>query len=169
VRRSQPQPFWANWSRYAPVAAAGASVVVLLVLAGWSNSVRSRLSATEQELDQTRALLAGTAVGNIFTANLRSTNAAPSTRGNLVYMTQEKAGMLMAWNMPPPPQGMVYQVWVQANNQTRSLGVLTLYPDGNGVIYVPGDITHIKAVVVTLEPEPHSPTPTGDTVLETRF
>jgi hypothetical protein len=169
ARLGPPRRFWSGWSRYAPTAAAAGAALILLVLAGWSNSMRTRLTETEQELDQARSQLAVASSVNVFSASPRSTMVAPTTRGKLVYMPNEKLGMLMAWNLPRPPRGMVYQVWLQTQHHTRSLGILTLYPDGNGIIYVPDDIANIKAVIVTLEPEPHSPFPTGDTVLETRF
>jgi cellulase/cellobiase CelA1 len=159
-----------SWYRFFPQIAMAVTAILLLALAGWSNSIRNRLDQTESELSQARAQLAGFS-GNIFTTSLVSRNGTPSTRGNLVYMNQEKAGMVMVRNLPQPPTGMVYQAWAQINGQIRNLGALTLYPDGTGLIYLPADIAHMSTVMITLEREPlsPSPTPTGEILLEARI
>ena len=152
------------WSRFLPYGMATAAAVLALVVGGWGMSVQGRLAQVERELEQSQTQPAG----NLLIASLRSPGTLPSARGNLVYLKQEKAAMLMAENLPPP-RDKVYRVWVQIGGQVRLAGALTVYPDGRGVIYMPGDMSNVQAVIVSLDPEPLSPSPTGDIVLETRL
>jgi len=65
-------------------------------------------------------------------------------------------------DLPPPPKGKVYQLWVVTNkNETISAGLITTDESGRGfrATRVPADI-EIAAAAITLEPEGGSQQPT---------
>jgi anti-sigma-K factor RskA len=77
--------------------------------------------------------------------------------------------MLMVRNLPPLPQGRVYQLWVAGADGTRqSAGVLTWTDKaGNGytLIKCPDTLSRWRWFNVTEEPNGGSQTPTGSRVL----
>lgn len=176
ITREEPSPAQAveipprpAWLQALPYATAAMAAALVLVLTGWAFSLRGRLAAVERELDQARQQLAGVQAGNFVTTDLRSGGPGPATWGRLVYLQRERATLLMCWNLPGLPRGKVYQVWFELNGELRSAGILTVYPDGRGALFLPSDISNARAILITVEPEPSSPVPSGDTVLEVRL
>jgi anti-sigma-K factor RskA len=76
---------------------------------------------------------------------------------------------LVARNLPAPPAGRVYEVWVMPKgaNAPRPTNVLFV-PRGNGSAEaaIPGDVADIQQVLVTDEPRGGSDVPTGDLLMK---
>lgn len=70
---------------------------------------------------------------------------------------------LLVSNMPPPPSGTIYEVWLdrpgQAPQPTASLFSVT--SKGAGVVDVPSDLSGVSDVMVTPEPIGGSLMPTN--------
>jgi anti-sigma-K factor RskA len=78
-------------------------------------------------------------------------------------MWSRTRGMVFsAANLPAPPAGKVYQVWVITANNPRSAGLLTTDASGRGaaVFQTPADIPTPEMVGVTLEDDGGAATPT---------
>jgi anti-sigma-K factor RskA len=70
-------------------------------------------------------------------------------------------------NLPLPPPGRVYQVWVVTAQAPVSAGLLTPDSSGRATVFfnTPADIPPPVAVAVTLEPAGGVPAPTGEKYL----
>lgn len=62
-------------------------------------------------------------------------------------------------NMPAPPPGRVYQVWILRGNKPRPDAVFTVDRAGRGSVMLRGDPSGAKAVLITDEPAGGSMTP----------
>jgi hypothetical protein len=68
---------------------------------------------------------------------------------------------LVVSNLPSPPRGRVYQVWLQPRGRRGPVptdALFTVNARGNAHVAVPGDLRRAQAVLVTNEP------PGGSTV-----
>jgi hypothetical protein len=78
---------------------------------------------------------------------------------------------LLVSHLPPPPAGLIYEVWLQrgidAPSPTSALFSVT--SDGAGDIDVPGDLHGVSQVTVTQEPADGSRVPTHDPVIIARL
>lgn len=76
-------------------------------------------------------------------------------------------GRLAVAGLPAPPEGRVYQVWldrgVSAPEPTNAL--FTPHEDGTGSVDVPGDLSGVRRVLVTHEPRGGSSVPTRSPIL----
>jgi len=73
-------------------------------------------------------------------------------------------GRLMARDLPAPPDGRVYQVWLKRDGHAPEPTAALFVPsrDGTATASVPGSLEGIDQVMVTDEPAGGSPQPTGD-------
>ena len=73
-------------------------------------------------------------------------------------------GRLMARDLPTPPDGRVYQVWLKRDGHAPEPTAALFVPsrDGTATASVPGSLEGIDQVMVTDEPAGGSPQPTGD-------
>ncbi|HEY3020248.1 MAG TPA: anti-sigma factor [Solirubrobacteraceae bacterium] len=73
-------------------------------------------------------------------------------------------------HMPPPPDGRVYQVWLQRDGRAPEPdAVFTVDREGRGSVGVIGDVEGADAVLVTDEPEGGSRVPTRQPVVRGRL
>ena len=74
---------------------------------------------------------------------------------------------LVARNMPAPPQGRIYQVWLKRpGRDPEPTAVLwSTRTDGSADVAVPGSLDGVEAVLVTDEPEGGSDAPTKPPVI----
>ena len=73
-------------------------------------------------------------------------------------------GRLLARDLPAPPSGRVYQVWLKRDGHAPEPTAALFVPsrDGAATASVPGSMEGIDQVMVTDEPDGGSPQPTGD-------
>jgi anti-sigma-K factor RskA len=75
---------------------------------------------------------------------------------------------LVASNLPAPPEGRVYEVWVMPKGSDKPQPTDVLFTprgDGSAVAAIPGSVDDIRQVLVTDEPFQGSDEPTGDLLM----
>ncbi|QRY53966.1 anti-sigma factor [Mycolicibacterium septicum] len=79
-----------------------------------------------------------------------------------VYSRDERTGVLVMNNAAPPPEGMVYQMWLMTDQGPKSAGMMaTMLPSTTAMVRDLGDST---ALAFTMEPDGGSSQPTGEMV-----
>jgi anti-sigma-K factor RskA len=111
------------------------------------------------ELQSAMGVLAAPDLARI---DLAGQPAAPSASARALW-SRARGMVFTASNLPPLPEGRVYQVWVVAGPAPISAGLLMPDASGGGMVYfnTPPDIPAPRAVAVTLEPAGGLPAPTG--------
>jgi anti-sigma-K factor RskA len=89
-------------------------------------------------------------------------DVAPTSSAK-VYWNLSSKQWVVAANLPPAPEGKVYQLWFVTPNAKISAGLLQTDSRGHGftVVSVPADVTQVAAAAITLEPTGGSPRPTS--------
>jgi len=93
--------------------------------------------------------------------------AAPEARASLVLDGAD--ARLQVSELPPPPGGKVYQVWLKRpSGSPQPTTSLFRVDDGRASVPVPGDLRGVEEVLVTAEPDGGSLAPTSDPVIVAR-
>ncbi len=119
----------------------------------------NRESAREKELAQINAVLGSLQKSTI---KLEGQEVAPSASANIYWDVAEKRWVVSA-DLPPAPEGKVYQLWViTSNDQKLSVGLIE--PDNKGhdftVFDMSSNVPDVAAAAITLEPKGGSEQPT---------
>jgi anti-sigma-K factor RskA len=88
---------------------------------------------------------------------------------NAELRVQDGHATLVAQNMPAPPEGKVYEVWLmpKGSKSPEPTDVLfTPRSDGAATAAIPGDVSDVEQVLVTAEPKGGSDRPTSDPVMQ---
>lgn len=119
--------------------------------------------------------LAGAVTGVVLGAVLLSegplTRTVPADVGiqgaKASLVVHDNDSKLVAKNLPAPPTGRVYQVWVKrpGRNPEATDALFSVRSDGSAVVSVPGSLEGVEAVLVTDEPEGGSLAPTRDPII----
>lgn len=153
--------------------------VALVLAAGstaWALSLRSELDAQNARIatlsERANNYARVTAVLQAADTQIRvleATGSAPAAFGRVYIDPDTSEGMLMVRNLPPLPQGKVYQLWVaRTDGQRESAGLLTWTDKaGNGytLIKCPDTLSRWQSFGVTEEPTGGSQLPTGSRLL----
>jgi anti-sigma-K factor RskA len=168
--------------------ATAASVMLAIGLGAYAAQLRGRVSTLETRLRETtlraeaserqtadarrtafeaQSSVAVLAAPDLARIDLAGQPAAPSAAAR-AFWSRSRGLVFTASNLPPPPPGRTYQLWVlTAQPAPISAGVMK--PDANGRINAmfdtPPDIPTPVAMAVTLEPEGGVPAPTGEKYL----
>jgi anti-sigma-K factor RskA len=160
---------------------AAASIAAVVFGLQWWNAERklevaeSALQSARQELATATSQMAGArnaadraqeqldilAARDVVLVNLAGQAPAPSASGR-VYWSPSRGLAFAATDLPPLPEGRVYQLWLVTDGAPISAALIT--PDSNGAAraLVPGVGTiGPKAFAVTIEPAGGVPAPTG--------
>ncbi len=167
--------------------AAAAALIAAVGLGVYANGLAGRLHDVEARLAQANAQLASaqTQVASLERVSLDAqsrlaTLTAPDVAqvdlaGQPVaqqataraWWSRSRGLVINAANLPQPPAGKTYQLWVVTGQAPLSAGLLT--PDAagrvNAFFATPPDIPQPVAMAVTLEPAGGMPAPTGDKYL----
>ncbi|MDP9293832.1 MAG: anti-sigma factor, partial [Actinomycetota bacterium] len=75
---------------------------------------------------------------------------------------REDRAVLVARKLPAPPQGRVYQVWLDRGGSTPepTAALFTTRGDGSASVAVPGSLRGVRQILVTDEPMGGSKLPT---------
>ena len=94
---------------------------------------------------------------------LAGTEAAPHSRGKLVYDRQAGRAILFVSDLPPAPTGKAYQLWYIVGSNPLPGGVFAPGAKGEAVLRdrIPEGGHDASAFAVTLEPASGVPSPTG--------
>ena len=146
----RPRPPASHWW---PLAA---SLILVAALGAYAVRLQMRVG----DLQSSVAVLAAP---DLVRIDLAGQATAPQSSGRALW--SRARGMVFATsNLPAPPAGKVYQVWVVTADAPISAGLVAPDPTGGGMtyFYTPPDIPAPTAVAVTLEPAGGVPAPTGD-------
>lgn len=131
--------------------------------------LRERLDRTQSELARAREMQAPLASPDAQAAMLAGTKAAPRAHAMLAFDKRTGRTMLLAYDLPPAPEGKAYQLWFIADGHVMPGGVFT--PDARGHAELRDQMPDegLKApsaiFAVTLEPAGGTREPTGDKYL----
>jgi hypothetical protein len=180
-REAEVIPITRRRSSVLPWLAAAASLVLLLGVGMYANSLRGRLASAEaryaaaergrealeqrvREREATLAAVSGPTARVIEMAASRP--AAPS--GRMFWDPSTNRWTFFAHNLPAVREGREYQLWlVTADNRKISAGTFRPDPRGAAVVQatyaLPADA--LAAVAVTEEPAGGLPQPTGEILI----
>ena len=171
--------------------AAAASIALAVGLSGYAVQLRGRVSTLETRLREAvlradngdrqladargRAIeaqskLAVLAAPDLARIDLAGQPVAPRAVAR-AFWSRSHGLVFTASNLPAPPPGRTYQLWVLAAGATGPVPISAglMKPDANGLINAvfntPPDLPQPVAMAVTLEPEGGVPSPTGDKYL----
>jgi anti-sigma-K factor RskA len=130
----RPEPaFWKRASVWATAAAA--LLIVSLGLLYWNMQLRNEISTTPQ----------------VETLALATTDMAPDAHGDVKYMPQEGVLKLDVRNLPPLPEGYVYEVWLIGDGGPVPAGV---FADASAQHAIAADRSQFNTLAITMEPGP---------------
>ena len=144
--------------RPATLAAAAAAFIAVVGLFVWNltlqdqnGDLRARNGDLQEEVAQRR------------TFEMEGSGLA-SNAGGEVLLTGEDKAVLVASELPPAPEGQVYETWIIRDGMPEPAGLFEPR-DGEAASTVEGSMEGAEAVAVTLEPEGGSSMPTSDPIL----
>lgn len=167
-----------SWLAYAGWAASILLLFGLFYMFNQNNELRESLQALEadrleleneiagarNELQRTEEFLNVLRDRNILRIPLPGQEAAPDAYATAYWDQETNTTYVDANELPPPPKGMVYQVWsleLQPLTPT-SIGLLEDFEEDKNKIFVLENSNTSQAFGITLEPEGGSPTPSMD-------
>jgi hypothetical protein len=140
---SEPRPRW--MPRLAWVAVA-ASLIVIIVLT-------TALVRTQSELDNARAKAAAVAAV-VAAPDARVVTQATSAGGTAtaVYSLARHALVVASAQLPPPPQGKVYELWLLGPPRVRPAGLLPAAAQGRTAPVLVAGLVRGDQLGMTVEP-----------------
>jgi anti-sigma-K factor RskA len=152
---ADPSPRQAGlWRLFGPGGLAAAAVLALVTIGmfAWNASLQEENQTLQGELQGQQ------------TYALEGTGAAQEMQGEVVRLGDERA-VLVAEDLPPPPEGETYETWILREDIPEPAGLFE--PNDAGVAAAPieGSIEGADAVAVTVEPSGGSSSPTSDPLM----
>jgi len=182
VTHARPVP--STTSAWLPLAAAIVVAAGLGVYAwtlqGRVSSLETRLASAERRAEaaerdtlearraanDAKVMVAVLEASDLVRIDLSGQKPAPSATARALW-SRNRGMVFTTSDLPPPPPGRVYQVWVLAKGAPISAGLLSIDQAGRGLAFfqTPSDIPPPTGVAVSLEPAGGRPQPTGDIYL----
>jgi anti-sigma-K factor RskA len=134
------------------LAAAAALALVTIGMFAWNASLQEENQTLQGELEGQQ------------TYALQSTGAAQEMRGEVVLLGDERA-VLVAEDLPSPPEGETYQAWILREDVPEPAGLFEPNDTGAAAAPIEGSIEGANAVAVTVEPSGGSSSPTSDPLM----
>jgi anti-sigma-K factor RskA len=125
-----------------------------------------RSSALKDTLAQRERTLLAMAGADVKVVELVADNRRPNAR--MFWAQSTNTWTMFAHNLPAPPQGRTYQLWlITRDNQRISAGTFAPDPSGNAVVSAqyPLAADALQMIAVTEEPAGGVPQPTGGIVI----
>ena len=158
-------------ARQAPPAAAAQPAGRAARRSWWSRLRLPAIAPLPAALAACVVLALGVAGGVLLSAEdgFREVDAQVALNGASATLRIEDDGdaRLMVRDMPAPPDGRVYQVWLLGEGESPSPTDALFVPgrDGAAEVDVPGDVAGARQVLVTAEPRGGSDRPTRQPVV----
>ena len=112
------------------------------------------------------ALVFGFVGAQVLQDGSETITAQVSGGGRATLEVEDGHGRLVASDLPAPPSGRVYQVWLDKGGKApEPTNALFSTRDGAASVDVPGSLDGVKRVMVTDEPSGGSDTPSGKLLL----
>jgi anti-sigma-K factor RskA len=161
---------WLPWA-----VAAALLIAFLFTLSALRTDHRSLQAAMDQDKAELREQLAKETAKSTELAEINSVLSSPEVQtielagqepapdsSARVYWDVQRARWVVTADLPPAPEGKVYQLWFVTPDAKISAGLIN--PDKNGhgfaVVQFPSSATQLAAAAITLEPEGGSEQPT---------
>ena len=138
--------------------AAAAAFVAVLGLLAWNFTLRDQNGDLRDQNGDLRGEIA-----ERREVEMEGSGLASNVDGE-VLLTDEGQAVLVARELPPAPEGEVYEAWLIRDGVPEPAGLFEPR-DGDAAAAVRGSLEGVQAVAVTLEPEGGSPMPTSDPIL----
>ncbi|GAC1353483.1 MAG: hypothetical protein NVS4B8_27550 [Herpetosiphon sp.] len=149
-----------SWLLWVPLAA------VLAVLVGWNTNLQSEMTATRHQLataqagyaslrtavQQTGAIEATLAESHVGRPLQLKDAALGPVQAKMYMVPGESQGLMIVRNLPPPPAGKVYGVWVARENLQQRCGTfMNESPIQSVMVHAPEALNNYKWIMITLE------------------
>ncbi|MBX6754907.1 MAG: anti-sigma factor [Thermorudis peleae] len=148
-------------------AAASAAALLALVLV-WASARQTAPVATPTTIPtpSQRAVIELVSHGTGFVTQLTGTGASPGIRGGVILDPSSNAALIMMQNVPRPPTGQVYVVWLVRNGQYRNAGILPVDSLGNAELYLTPQetLSTFDGIAITLESASLAASPSGQQI-----
>ena len=135
------------------LAAAAALALVAIGMFAWNASLQEENQTLQGELE-----------GQQKSYALQSTGAVQEVHGEVVRLGDERA-VLVADDLPSPPEGETYQAWILRGDVPEPAGLFEPNDAGAAAAPLEGSIEGADAVAVTVEPSGGSSSPTSDPLM----
>jgi anti-sigma-K factor RskA len=122
---------------------------------------QAAVARLEHELASQRTLTSLVGGTDSSVAALKGTPPAPQADGWIAWSPDRKSGFLVVHNLPMPPAGKQYQLWVIAAGHPVSAGVFDVDNLGHASLVVPVEAPKPDGFAITLEPAGGGPAPSG--------
>jgi anti-sigma-K factor RskA len=122
---------------------------------------QASLARLEHELAGQRALTSLVSGTDSSVASLKGTASVSQADGWIAWSPSRKHGFLVVHNLPVPPAGKQYQLWVIAAGRSTSAGVFDVDSIGHASLVVPVEAPQPDGFAITLEPAGGLPAPSG--------
>lgn len=134
----------------------------LQVLTAESTRFETQIAEAREDAEKARELLEVLRDRNILKVPLAGQEIAPESYAAVYWNQEEETTFIDARELPPPPAGMVYQVWSLKLNPLAavSIGLLEDLEEDDDKIYRLENPNESQGFGITLEPEGGSETPT---------
>lgn len=163
---SGPSGVWMALAAAASLAAVGLGLYAR-TLYERAESQRVAREALERELGSITETLQAFTAPATRAVSLSGQGDAQGAAAKAFLDPENRRLFLYVYNLPPPPPGRTYQLWLIVGDAPVSMGTFGVEPDGRGRLdaaSIPafeGEVT----VAVTVEPSGGVPQPTGPMVL----
>ena len=124
---------------------------------------RNQIYQLQNQLEKEKLVTAFLINPEVRVTMLAGTPKSPGAVGKILWNAREKKALFYASNLPAPPSGKTYQLWVIAQNKPFDAGTFAVDPNGNGFLKIDflSEADKAQKFAVTLEPAGGVPQPTG--------
>jgi anti-sigma-K factor RskA len=140
-------------------------------LSGTIQQQEAEITQLKSELEQQDELLSVLAAKEVRLVTMGGLEPSPEGYGKIVWDPEKRRAILQLANLPAPPKGKDYQLWLIKGNQNPiSAGVFNFEQPSNDLFFKVEQLNESPSpqentFAVTLEPEGGVPQPTGDMFL----
>ena len=124
------------------------------------------LVAQSNSLEQINAKLPQTTPSTVVTISLKGTGVQPQAQGQLIADPNSQSAVLVIAGLDQLEAGKTYQVWLINGGGPKSVGLLIVDANGQGLLIVTSEseIGSFASLGISIEPEGGSSQPTGEIV-----
>jgi hypothetical protein len=156
-----------RWPLFGVWGALGAALIAIVLLFGWNISLQQQLATQTTALTASREGWQSLVVMMNDPTLVSYRMSGSVAHGTLWGVPQREIACLMIEDLPAPPSGQIYQVWLQTASGWSSVGTYEFRPGNRWFMIRPAQaFGTYRAVLVTTEPAGGSQAPTGPALLQ---